>query len=170
MADGVAEMIGEAIAADTDAIIMSINLVWLQWDEIACNEMTILHDKYECLLTPIDPDISAKRAREMQELIDAAAAAGVPVYVYVQPHSTDVLANPGVARLVEIAEAGVATYDPDQPDVRFVADVFTRGMDALVEGVDFLDMVHPTEEGAERLVDWLTADVAAHWESVGLGR
>lgn len=170
MADGVAEMIGEATAADTDAIIMSINLVWRHWDQITCRDMTILHDKYECLLSPVDPEITAQRVDEMQLLIDTAVAAEVPVYIYVQPHSTDALDNPGVLRLVEDAEADVATYDPGQSDIRFVADVFTREMEPLVETDDFFDMVHPTEQGAERLVEWLAADIADHWTSVGLGR
>jgi hypothetical protein len=170
MADGVSEMVDEAIAAETDAIIMSINLVWLHWDEIACGDITVPHEKYGCLLRPVDPDVSEQRWRELQELINKAESADVPVYAYVLPHSTDVLANRSVNSLVEIAETAIAAYDPVRADVRFVSEVFTRDMAPMVEGADFFDMVHPTEAGAERLVEWLTADITAHWASVGLGR
>jgi len=170
LAPGVSELIDEAVTDGTDAIVLSINLNWLHWDDVACREMTVMHEKYECLLSPISPEISEQRAVELQELIDNAVAADVPLYVYSLPHSTDVLDNPAVADLIESAEVGVAAYDPGQPDVRFVARVFTRDTEPFYEGVDFIDMVHPTGPGAERLADWLAADITAFWASTGLGR
>jgi len=170
MAPGATEMVDEAVAAGTDVIVMSINFVWLHWDEVACNEMTVMHVKYECLLSPISAEISRQRGAELQELIDAAVAAGVPLYVYSQPHSSDVLANPAIVGLIERAEADLAAYDPHKAHVRFVARVFTRDIEPLSEGVDFIDMVHPTPAGAERLADWLANDISAFWASTGLGR
>ena len=37
-----------------------------------------------------------------------------------------------------------AGFDPTDPDVTFIASSFTRDGPPFVEGVDFIDMVHPT--------------------------
>ena len=170
MADGVRAFVAEAVAAHTDAIIMSINPVWLHWDEVSCSDVPVLHERYRCLLSPIDPALSERRRAELQALVDVALGSGVPVYAYTQPHSSDSLANPSLGGLLAAAESAIAAYDPARPDVRFVARIFTRDLPPLREGVDFIDMVHPTSAGAELLADWLAVDITRFWSSIDLGR
>lgn len=170
MADGVRAFVDEAVAAHTDAIIMSINPVWLHWDEVSCSDVPVLHERYRCLLSPIDPALSERRRAELQALVDAAVGSGVPVYAYTQPHSTESLANPSLDGPLTTAESAIAAYDPARPDVRLVARIFTRDLPPLREGVDFIDMVHPTAAGAEVLADWLAVDVSRFWSSIDLGR
>jgi hypothetical protein len=170
MADGVRAFVDEAVAAHTDAIIMSINPVWLHWDEVSCSDVPVLHERYRCLLSPIDPALTDRRRAELQMLVDAAVASGVPVYAYVQPHSSESLANPSLDGPLAAAESAIAAYDPVRPDVRLVARIFTRDLPPLREGVDFIDMVHPTAVGAELLADWLAVDVTTFWNSIDLGR
>lgn len=167
MAGGVRELVGEARAARTTALIMSINPVWLHWDEAACSDLAVQHERYRCLLSPISPSLSAQRADELGALVDAAVGVGVPLYVYTQPHSTDSLSSPLLADVLEEAEERIAAYDPGSPRVRFRARIFTRDMDPLVEGVDFIDMVHPTQTGVARLGRWLADDITDFWRSIG---
>lgn len=167
MAGGVRELVGEARVARTSALIMSINPVWLHWDEAACADLAVQHERYRCLLSPISPSLSAQRAAELGALVDAAVDVGVPLYVYTQPHSTDSLSSPLLAGLLEEAEQRIAEYDPGSPRVRFRARIFTRDMDPLVEGVDFIDMVHPTQAGVARLGRWLADDITDFWRSIG---
>ena len=42
---GVREMVEEAVAAGTEAIVMSLNLDWLYWDGVACDELTVPHER-----------------------------------------------------------------------------------------------------------------------------
>jgi hypothetical protein len=170
MADGVRELVDEAVAAGTEAIIMSINPVWLHWDEIACSEITVQHQRYECLLTPISVAVSDLRAHQLRDLIDHTVATGVPAYLYTQPHSADVLANPDLTDRIATAEEAIARYDPQRPHVRLVARIFTRELPHLREGTDFIDMVHPTMTGAEELGAWIADDVSRFWSSIGFGR
>jgi hypothetical protein len=169
MADGVRAFVDEAVAGRTDAIIMSINPVWLHWDEESCSDITVPHERYGCLLSPIDPALTERRRHELQSLIDTATGSGVPLYVYTQPHSTESLASPALDLPLTTAEAAIAAYDPGRPDVRFVARIFTRDLPSLHEGVEFLDMVHPTPAGAELLADWLAVDVSRFWSSIDFG-
>jgi hypothetical protein len=169
MAEGVRELVDEAVAAGTEAIIMSINPVWLHWDEITCSEITVQHQRYKCLLTPISAAVSDHRARQLRDLIDHTVATGVPAYLYTQPHSAEVLANPELLDPIATAEATIAGYDPQRPDVRLVARIFTRDLPHLSEGTHFIDMVHPTLTGAEALGAWIADDVRSFWSSVGFG-
>ena len=170
MADGVRAFVDDALAAHTDAIVMSVNPVWLHWDEVSCSDIPVLHQRYACLLSPIEPALTERRRAELQSLIDAAAGSGVPAYAYTQPHSAESLADPALDRPLTAAEAAIAAYDPLRPDVRFVARIFTRDLPPLHEGVEFIDMVHPTPAGAETLADWLAIDISRFWSSIGFGR
>lgn len=165
---GAAELVAEAVAAGTEAMILSLNLVWLHWDESACADIAPPRRRYDCLLAPVSPAVTRQRAEEIRALITAAAAPGVPVYIYVQPHSTDVLADSVVSRRIAEAEATVAGFDPHLHHVRLVAQTFTRSTAALPEGIAFYDMVHRTAAGAETLADWLANDIALFWASTGL--
>jgi hypothetical protein len=169
MAGGVTELVGEAHVARTAALIMSINPVWLHWDEAACADLAVQHERYRCLLSPISPALTARRADELGALVDAAVAVGVPLYVYTQPHSTDALRSPILADLIAEAERRIGGYDPGLPTVRFRSRIFTRDMDPLVEGVDFIDMVHPTQTGVARLGRWLADDITDFWREIGFG-
>ena len=166
MPTGMTEMVQAAIAEGTDAIVMSVNPVWLHWDAAACGDIAVPHDRYACLLTPTSAEVTAQRDAEIRTLIDTAAAAGVPVYLYTQPHSTDVLTNPAVAPSIEAAEAALAAFDPGLPNVRFRSRILTRDLPEMREGVAFFDMVHPTPAGADQLAAWLAADIADFWRSV----
>ena len=106
------ELVDEAVAAGSEAIIMSINPVWLHWDEATCNEITVQHERYACLLTPISAAVSDHRARQLRDLIDRTVATGVPVYLYTQPHSAEVLANPDLMGRIATAEATIAGVRP----------------------------------------------------------
>jgi hypothetical protein len=170
MPAGAAELVAEAVEAGTQAMILSLNLAWLHWDELGCAGITPPRRRYDCLLTPISPAVTTQRAEEIRAVITAAAAPGVPVYIYVQPHSTDVLTDPVVSRRIAEAESTVAGFDPHLPHVRLVAQTFTRWTPAVPEGVAFYDMVHPTAAGAEVLADWLAADIPRFWASTGLAR
>jgi lysophospholipase L1-like esterase len=94
----------------------------------------------------------------------------VPLYVYTQPHSTDALSNPLLIPRLAAAEEAIAAFDPGRPDVRFRSRIFTRDLQSLREGVEFIDMVHPTAAGAELLADWLAADISDFWSSIDFGR
>jgi hypothetical protein len=162
-------LVEQVIADGTDAIIMSVNPVWLHWDERSCGDITVPHERYACLLTPTSSRVTAQRAAEIESLVASAAAAGVPVYLYTQPHSSDVLDNPDAAASIEAAEASLAAVDPGAVNVRFVSRVFTRDLPPMREGSEFVDMVHPTPQGAAILGAWLADDVAQFWTSVAFG-
>jgi hypothetical protein len=162
-------LVEDAVRAGADAIVMSVNPVWLHWDGASClGTPAAPHDFYRCLLTPIDPTVTAQRTGELQALFATVAAAGVPVYAYTQPHSTEVLADPSVAPAIEAAESALAEFDPAVPNVRFRSRIFTRDTAPMREGVEFFDMVHPNPAGAALLSDWIAADLADFWRAAGL--
>lgn len=157
-------LVEDAVAAGADAIVTSINPVWLHWDGSSCQGTTAApHEFYRCLLTPVSPDVTAQRNAELQALFAAFVAAGVPVYAYTQPHSAEVLSNPAVAPAIEAAEAALAAFDPGVPTVRLRSRIFTRDTAPMREGVEFFDMVHPTPAGAALMSDWLASDLADFW-------
>lgn len=170
LAPDVREMIGEALANRAASLIVSFNPVWLHFDEGTCDHLTVPRERYACLLTPVSDAVTAARDREIEALFDALVDAGVPAYVYMQPHSSDVLADPAVEPLIAAAEQRLASFDPNVPDVRVVARSFTRDLPPLREGVDFHDMVHPLPTGAAVLGQWIATDVAAFWSARGFGR
>lgn len=162
-------LVEDAVAAGADAIVTSVNPVWLHWDGSSCLGTTAApHDFYRCLLTPTSAEVTAQRTAELQALFAAFADAGVPVYVYTQPHSAEVLANPAVASAIEAAEAALAGFDPGVPTVRVRSRIFTRDTTPMREGVEFFDMVHPTPIGTAVMSDWIAADLADFWRVAGV--
>jgi hypothetical protein len=154
--------INEAVAAGADALVIPMNISWLNWKEPACLDMDINrpYERYACILTSLSPEIDAANAAAVTEMIDAAVASGLPTLMYAIPHSSNALADPVIGPMVDAAEQRLATFDPNDPNVRFIASSFTREGPPFVEGIDFIDMVHPTVVGSGRLADWLAVHVA----------
>lgn len=165
MATDAGALVAEALAAGTDALVISINPVWLHWDESSCEDIEDRHERYRCLLSPTSSAVSAQRAQDLAGLVRQAVDSGLPVYAYTQPHSTDSLDDPSLAPLIADAEATIAAFEPGDANVRLVSRVFTRDLPPMYEGAefDFIDMVHPTVAGVEKLADHLATDLVAFW-------
>ncbi len=161
VAPDITASINEAVAAGADALVVPLNISWLNWKEPACLDMDITkpYERYACILTSLSPEIDAANAASLAEMIDTVVASGLPSLMYAIPHSSDALADPVIGPMIDAAEQLLATFDPDDPDVTFIASSFTRDGPPFVEGVDFIDMVHPTGAGAERLAEWLAVRV-----------
>ena len=162
VAPDITASIGEAVAAGADALVVPLNISWLNWREPACLDMDIIkpYERYACILTSLSPEIDAANAASLTEMIATVVASGLPTLMYAIPHSTNALADPVIGPMIDTAEQRLATFDPHDPDVTFIASSFTRDGPPFVEGVDFIDMVHPTVAGAERLAEWLAPQVA----------
>lgn len=162
VATDITASINEAVAAGADALVIPMNISWLNWKEPACLDMDIHqpYERYACILTSLSPQIDAANAAALTEMIATVVASELPSLMYAIPHSTNALADPVIGPMIDAAEERLATFDPNDPDVIYRAASFTRDGPPFVEGVDFIDMVHPTAVGAERLADWLAVQVA----------
>ena len=162
VAPDITASIDEAAVAGADALVVPLNISWLNWKEPACLDMDIAkpYERYACILTSLSPEIDAANAASLNEMIATVVASGLPSLMYAIPHSSNALADPVIGPMIDAAEQRLATFDPNDPDVTFIASSFTRDGPSFVEGVDFIDMVHPTVAGAERLADWLAPHVA----------
>ncbi len=170
LAPDVEAMIGAALDDRVEALIVSFNPVWLHFLEGSCDALTGPRERYGCLLTPVSPAVTADRQAEIESLMRTIAAAGVPVYVYMQPHSSDVMADPTVGPLIADAEQRLAAFDPGMSTVAFRARNVTRDVAAASEGSEFHDMVHLTPAGAAVLGEWLAADIGTFWDRLGFAR
>jgi len=162
IATDITARVNEAVAAGADALVGPMNISWLNWKEPACLDMDITrpYERYACILTSLSPQIDAANAATLAEMIDAVAASGLPSLMYAIPHSTNALDDPLIGPMITAAEQRLATFDPSNANVTYIAGSFTRNLPPFVEGVDFIDMVHPTVAGTERLADWLAVQVA----------
>lgn len=151
----VAERVERAARRNTDGLVVILNPSWLSWDgHTECSGIAAPHDFYACVLTPRpETDVAALR-RDVTDLIDTVVDTGLPAYLYVIPHSAESIANPQLAPLLESAEAQFAQMDPGLDRVEFIDRVISRDLEPLREGVEFNDMVHPSELGIERLADF----------------
>jgi hypothetical protein len=170
LAPDVEAMIRAALDDRVEALIVSFNPVWLHFLEGSCDSLAVPRDRYGCLLTPVSASITADRQAEIESLMRAIVTADVPVYLYMQPHSADVMADPAVGPLIADAEQRLATFDPGMATVLLRARNITRDVGAAREGVEFHDMVHLTSDGAAVLGEWLAADVGAFWDRLGFAR
>jgi hypothetical protein len=170
LAPDVEAMIGAALGDRVEALIVSFNPVWLHVLEGSCDTLTGPRERYGCLLTPVSPEITADRQAEIESLMRTIETAGVPVYLYMQPHSADVMADPTVGPLIADAEQRLAAFDPRMSTVAFRARNVTRDVAAASEGSEFHDMVHLTPAGAAVLGAWLAADIGAFWDQLGFAR
>lgn len=168
MAPEVAAGVRAAAASGADALVVSLNLVWLHWDGVGCDGVEPPHARYACLLTPVSPAVTAARAAELRDLLATIADTGLPAFVYTQPLSTTALDDPALGEPVATAEAAMAGFDPRLERIAFVADSFTRRMAPTREGIEFHDMVHPTPAGAEALAAWLAPELEAFWQRAGV--
>lgn len=161
VAPDITTSIAEAVAAGADALVVPMNISWLTWKDPACLEMDIAqpYARYQCILSSLSPEIDEANATSLQTMIDAVVASGLPTLMYAIPHSTDVLNDQRLGPIIDAAEQRLVMFDPHDPNVAFFAESFTRDLPPFVEGVDFIDMVHPTPTGAERLADWLATRV-----------
>ncbi len=170
LAPDVEAMIRAAVADRVEALIVSFNPVWLHFLEGSCDALTVPRDRYRCLLTPQSAEITAERQAEIDSLMRAIVLADVPVYLYMQPHSADVMADPAVGQLITDAEQRLAALDPGLPTIIVRARNITRDAGPAREGTEFHDMVHLTPAGATVLSTWLAADVGAFWDRLGFAR
>lgn len=150
----VAERVERATRRNTDGLVVILNPSWLSWDgHTECSGIAAPHDFYACVLTPRpDTDVAALSA-DVTDLIDAVVDTGLPAYVYVIPHSAESLANPLLAPLLAAAEAQFAEMNPRLERVGFVDHIVSRDLAPMREGVEFNDMVHPSEVGIDRLAE-----------------
>ena len=161
------ELFDGAVAAGADAIVMSINPVWLHWDGAAClGEPAAPYDFYRCVLTPVSAAVTAQRAQELTALFAAASASGVPVRVHPAPLGGG--AGRRVPRTVDRGGRGCpGRVRPRRRERPLRSRIFTRDTAPMHEGVEFSDMLHPTPGGrGTALSDWLANDIADFWRSI----
>ena len=153
------ELLGTGSATRPDAIVMSLNVNWWTWNPGYCEgDFATPADRYDCLLAERPGQIGRDAAiGALTEQITAVADSGIPVWVYVMPHSTSSLDRHGDA--LRRIEQMIADADPHHPNVEWSSKVVTRSS-GLDEPESFVDMVHPTAVGAgqiaEILAGWLT--------------
>jgi hypothetical protein len=150
----VAERVERAAERNADGLVVILNPSWLSWDgHTECSGIAAPHEFYACVLTPRPTtDVDALRA-DVEALIDTIVATGLPAYVYVIPHSAESLADPQLAPLLATAEAQFAEMNPAIDRIEFIDRIISRDLEPLREGVEFNDMVHPSELGIQRLAD-----------------
>jgi hypothetical protein len=157
-----------AAARGVEGLIVALNPSWVQWDGASCEGMTPKEVRYACLMTPVSAEVMATNAAALAELVDAVVATGLPAYLYVIPHSADSLSNPLIRDLIADAETAMATFDPGVDHVELVTPIFNRGLAGMGEGDGFINIVHPSVVGVERLADWLAAELLRFWTEAGL--
>lgn len=152
------ERVERAVDRNVDGLIVPLSPSWLTWNgHDDCRGLTPPHAFYSCILDPAPgTDVDALRA-ETAALVDTIVASGIPAYLYVIPHSAEALADPLLSGRLASSEATFAALDPGIARITYIGHVVTRDLDDLHEGVDFFDMVHPTEAGIERLADFFAA-------------
>jgi hypothetical protein len=149
----------QAAARNVDGLVVILNPSWLSWDgHEECSGITPAHDFYVCVLEPQpDTDVAALR-EDVRRLVDTIVATGLPAYVYVMPHSAESLANPDLAPRLAATEQHFAELDPGLDRIEYIGHTLSRDLEPLHEGVEFDDMVHPSEAGVERLADFFTGE------------
>ena len=156
----VAVSVERAADRNVDALVVSMSPSWTAWDgHDECAGTTPPHDYYLCVLTPRpSTDVGVLEA-ELAALVETIVSTGIPAFVYVIPHSTDALRNPTLERRLAAAEVVFEQIAPAGARVEYRPTILTRGIDDLREGVEFFDMVHPTEAGIDRLAPLFAAEL-----------
>lgn len=165
--DDVRTRVSSAAERDVDGVIVALNPSWIHWDGAACAGLQPNDARYACLMTPVSASATAANSVELTALFDTIVATGLPAYLYTIPHSADALASPLTGGLVTEVEAEMAAFDPGVDRLEFVG-IFNRGLDGMSEGDGFINIVHPSVAGVERLADWLATDLVRFWRDVGL--
>ncbi len=156
----VSARVERAAERNVDGLVVILNPSWLSWDgHTECSGIALPHDFYACVLTPRpETDVAALRG-DVARLIDTVVDTGLPAYLYVIPHSAESLANPELEPLLAAAETQFAELNPGLDRIEFVDRILSRDLDPLREGVEFNDMVHPSEAGIEALADFFAAEL-----------
>lgn len=156
----VAARVESAAERNMDGLVVILNPSWLSWDgHTECSGIAAPHDFYACVLTPRpETDVAALQA-DVADLVDTIVDTGLPAYVYVIPHSAESLANPSLEPLLAATEAQFAGLNPDVAHIRYMDHIISRDLVPLREGVEFNDMVHPSEIGIEVLADFFTDEL-----------
>ncbi len=144
-----------AAARNVDGLVVILNPSWLSWDgHEECAGISPAHAYYACVLEPRpETDVTALRD-DVRSLIDTIVGTGLPAYVYVIPHSAESLADPELAPRLAATESQFAELDPGLERIEYIDHVVSRDLEPLREGVEFNDMVHPSEAGVQRLADF----------------
>lgn len=149
----------QAAERNTDGLVVILNPSWLSWDgHEECSGITPAHAYYACVLQPrAETDVAALRD-DVRSLVDTIVATGIPAYLYVIPHSAESLADPELEPRLAATESQFAELDPELERIEYIGHILSRDLEPLREGVEFNDMVHPSEVGVEVLADHFTAE------------
>ncbi|MDW3216657.1 MAG: hypothetical protein R8G01_21880 [Ilumatobacteraceae bacterium] len=149
----------QAAERNTDGLVVILNPSWLSWDgHEECSGITPAHAYYACVLEPRpETDVSALRD-DVRSLVDTIVATGIPAYLYVIPHSAESLADPELEPRLAATESQFAELDPELERIEYVGHILSRDLEPLREGVEFNDMVHPSEVGVEVLADFFAGE------------
>jgi hypothetical protein len=147
----------QAADRNVDGLVVILNPSWLSWDgHEECSGIAPAHAYYACVLDPRpETDVTSLRD-DVRSLIDTIVATGLPAYLYVIPHSAESLADPELARRLAATESQFAELDPELDHIEYIGHIVSRDLAPLREGVEFDDMVHPSEVGVEVLADFFT--------------
>lgn len=144
----------QAAARNVDGLVVILNPSWLSWDgHEECSGISPAHAYYACVLEPRPETDVASLRNDVRSLVDTIVGTGLPAYVYVIPHSAESLADPGLAPRLAATESQFAELDPGLDRIEYIGHVLSRDLEPLREGVEFNDMVHPSEAGVQRLAD-----------------
>lgn len=149
----------QAAARDVDGLVVILNPSWLSWDgHEECSGIVPAHAYYACVLEP-RPDTDVESLRDdVQRLVATIVDTGIPAYLYVIPHSAESLAEPELAGRLAAIESRFAAIDPNLERIEYIDHIVTRDLEPMHEGVEFNDMVHPSESGVELLADHFTLE------------
>lgn len=149
----------QAAERNVDGLVVILNPSWLSWDgHDACAGIVPAHDYYACVLEPLPGTDVGSLRDDVSSLVDTVVDTGLPAYLYVIPHSAESLAHPELGPRLEATEAQFADLDPEVKRVEYIGHIFSRDLEPLHEGVEFNDMVHPSEFGVEVLADHFIAE------------
>ena len=149
----------QAAARNVDGLVVILNPSWLSWDgHDECSGIAPAHAYYACVLEPLPAtDVDALRD-DVRSLVDTIVATGLPAYLYVIPHSAESLADPELEPRLAATEAQFADLDPGLSRIEYIGHILSRDLEPLREGIEFNDMVHPSEIGVDMLADHFAAE------------
>ena len=149
----------EAVARNTDGLVVILNPSWLSWDgHEDCSGISPAHAYYACVLEPRpETDVGSLRD-DVRSLVETIVDTGLPAYLYVIPHSAESLADADLARRLAATESQFAALDPELERIEYVGHIISRDLEPMHEGAEFNDMVHPSETGVQRLADHFSSE------------
>jgi hypothetical protein len=171
LAPDVEAMIGAALDDRVEALIVSFNPVWLHFLEGSCDSADRPARALRMPAHARVARITADRQAEIESLMRTIVTAGVPVYLYMQPHSADVMADPAVGPLIADAEQRLATlrsrHVHGPASGRATSPVMSVRRGRVSSSTTWCTS---RPDGAAVLGEWLAADVGAFWDRLGFAR